>query len=931
MTYTGLELFMENLKQLIYSNDNPLINNHPSILSKRPQLQLLYEELDSMIQILFHGEHTELQYLKRRFKNTAEEAQDIIDLFVSGVHYRKIGYSPRPDVFRTFLNLDHVMRSIKSIKEELINTSMDNMKIDSSQRTKSQQVQSAAAGTSNSRSTLGSKKLFEEIVVGLDHHVEVIRDKLVEDQKQLDVVSIVGMGGLGKTTLATKVFNDRFIVYHFNIRAWVTVSQTYERRDVLIQILASLGVQVDIESTSDFKLREMLHKSLKGQRYLIVIDDIWSKEAWDNLKVLFPDDDTSSRILLTSRLNEVGLHAKSKPNGLVHFLSYLTEKQSWELLCKKVFHGEECPEGLIKHGMQIANKCQGLPLSVVVIAGLLAKEPENIDLWKKISCSVASYIASDGNKHMEALDLSYNHLPLHLRDCFLYLGGFPEDFKFPARWLIGLWMAEGFIQEAENQSFEDIGEAYLLDLVGRNLVIVAERRSNGGVKSFKVHDLVRELCLRIAQEERFFLRINAAEVAQHEVITSYKLRRLFTNQNTYIVNLAHPPTPSIRSLIYFHTSRCLLIDTAECFRSFALLRVLDLQNYELINFPEGIVLLVHLRYLAIRHALVFPSSICNLTSLQTLIVKTSQSTLVLPSNISDLVNLRHLWSNSLLYLPSINRPMNLQTISDVELGDLVEYFHKYFPMIKKLSSVFYSNGKSDFELLGYLETLKLTGIYGRNCRNNKISFPTTLKQLTLVRCHLPWSDMSIIQSLPNLEVLKLSEDAFEGSLWKTDDEAQFPQLKFLRLELLKIKQWEAYSINFPCLKELQLVKCYDLKEIPLEIGDIPTLELIKIDCCSRSVVESIKRIQVDQYDVGNYDLKIYVDGSELSCINRHLRAHGVGSSKELAVPQWNSQLGLQSSQAIIKQLELELELDSIESSFYQAQAQAQAQKLARNI
>ncbi|PWA55592.1 Disease resistance protein [Artemisia annua] len=870
MTYTGLELFMDNLKQLIYSNDNPLINNHPSILSERPQLQLLYEELDSMIQILFHGVHTELQYLKRRLKNTVEEAQDIIDLFVSGVHCRKIGYSPRSDVFKTFLNLDHVMRSIKSIKEELVKTSMDNMKMDSSQ---SQQMQCSAAGASNSRSTLGSKKLFDEIVVGLDHQVEVIRDKLVEDQKQLDVVSIVGMGGLGKTTLATKVFNDRFIVYHFNIRAWVTVSQTYKKRDVLIQILASLDVQVDIENTNDFKLREMLHKSLKGQRYLIVIDDIWSKEAWDNLKVLFPNDDTSSRILLTSRLNEVGLHAKSKPNGLVHFLSYLTELQSWELLCKKVFHSEECPEWLIKYGMQIANKCQGLPLSVVVIAGLLAKEPENKDLWEKISCSVGSYIASDKNEHMETLALSYDHLPLHLKECFLYLGGFPEDFKFPARWLIRLWMAEGFIQEAENQSFEDIGEAYLLDLVGRNLVIVAERRSNGGVKSFKVHDLVRELCLRIAQEERFFQRINSTE--SYKFIVSDKQHRMFTYQDIPIMKFAHQPTPSLRTLFCFLTTASWTYDIAEHFPSFALLRVLDLQNCELIHFPEGISLLVHLRYLAIWHLSGFPSSLLNLTSLQTLIVKTSQSSLLLPSNISDLVNLRHLSSNKKFYLPSINLPMNLQTISEVELGDLVENFQKYFPVIKKMSLILNSDEGNDFELLPCLETLKLAGINRReqsepelpkgepNCRNNQISFSTTLKKLTLVRCHLPWSDISIIQLLPNLEVLKLRADAFDGSLWKTD-EAQFQQLQFLRLEKLNIKQWEAYSINFPCLKQLEIVDCCDLEEIPLEIGDIPTLKLIKIDGCSVSVGDSVKRIQEEQRDVGNYDLQIKVDGMELS-------------------------------------------------------------------
>lgn len=123
---------------------------------------------------------------------------------------------------------------------------------------------------------------MEEVVVGLDWDVQIIRDKLVEDEKKLDVVSIVGTGGIGKTTLATKLFNDRFVVHHFYVRAWVTVSQTYEKRDVLIQILASMGVQLDLEKVIDSQILEMLHKSLMGKRYMIFIDDIWSIEAWDS-------------------------------------------------------------------------------------------------------------------------------------------------------------------------------------------------------------------------------------------------------------------------------------------------------------------------------------------------------------------------------------------------------------------------------------------------------------------------------------------------------------------------------------------------------------------------------------------------------------------------------------------------------------------------
>ncbi|CAH1425003.1 unnamed protein product [Lactuca virosa] len=153
------------------------------------------------------------------------------------------------------------------------------------------------------------------------------------------------MGGIGKTTLANKVFTDPFVVYHFHVRGWVTVSQTYDKRDLLIQVLSSIDDQLKLEKETDSQLHKMLHRSLYCQRYLIVIDDIWSKEAWDKLKLFFPDHNSGSRILLTSRLTEVAAHAKS--HGLVHHLKHLTEEESWELLCGKVFQGDECPEWLI--------------------------------------------------------------------------------------------------------------------------------------------------------------------------------------------------------------------------------------------------------------------------------------------------------------------------------------------------------------------------------------------------------------------------------------------------------------------------------------------------------------------------------------------------------------------------------------------------------
>ncbi|XP_024990769.1 putative late blight resistance protein homolog R1A-10 [Cynara cardunculus var. scolymus] len=871
--YTGLQMFMANLKQLIHGNHDPLINNDPSILSQRPQFQLLYQELASIIQTFsnIHQHHLhelqEVQNLKKRFKDAAEEAQDTIDLFVSAVHFTNKGISPDSNIFKASLELtDTFMRnSIESIKVELMAINIDDMKMNSSSRSNRLKTQSAAAGTSCTRNPLGMKKpLMKEIVVGLDNDVNLIRDKLVEDKKKLGVVCIVGMGGLGKTTLATKVCNDPYIVHYFYVRAWVTISQTYEKRDLLVQILTSIGIQEDLEEDGYSQLRGKLHKHLMGKRYLIVIDDIWSIKAWYDLKFFFPDDNTKSRILLTSRLNEVALYAN--PHGLVHSLPCLKEEQSWELLKQKVFHGGDCPEWSIKPGMQIAKKCQGLPLSVVVMAGILAKEEMRKDLWEKIAYSVTSYIVSDQKGNLETLALSYHHLPHHLRECFLYLGGFPEDHWFNVKRLTRLWVAEGFIEEAGNRSLEDTAKAYLMDLVDRNLVIVAERKFNGDVKACKLHDLVRKLCQEKAKEERVFFKACRPpnEVTPlpipYEVVAQYKQRRLFTNQDITIVNLVHPPTPSIRSLFYFHKNPRSIDDTeSEYFYSFSLLRVLDLQKSKYEYVPQGMALLVHLRYLAIWNSSGFPSSLCNLWSLQTLILKTSYSHMNLPSNISDLVNLRHLWSNVELFLLTIEKPINLQSISEVRYGDGVDTFQKYFPSIKKLAYTFSSGEKGHFELLPYLETLKLRGGFHRN----HICYPATLRKLTLVKCRLPWSNMSIIQSLLNLEVLKLKDNAFEGTQWNAREQ-QFRQLKFLRLEKLNIIQWEAYRTSFPRLKRLAVLFCRDLEEIPLEIGEITTLELIETDNWSESIVESVERIQQEQQDVGNYELKITVDGMELS-------------------------------------------------------------------
>ncbi|KAI3795553.1 hypothetical protein L1987_38208 [Smallanthus sonchifolius] len=211
------------------------------------------------------------------------------------------------------------------------------------------------------------------------------------------------------------------------------------------------------------------------------------------------------------------------------------------------------------------------------------------------------------------------------------------------------------------------------------------------------------------------------------------------------------------SLLCCRYLRLLSDDIAKYFRSFVLLRVLDLERCVLDDFPKGMELLVHLR--------------------------------------------------SLTYLEKL----------DVSGGDI-----RMKPTVHDVPKGF---GK------------------------NPITFPATLKVLTLSYCCLPWSDISLIQSLPNLQDLNLEANAFKGSCWNTDEQG-FPQLKFLRLERLDIQLWKAYSTSFPCLSQLEVFECKDLEEIPLEIRDIPMLELIQIYKCRHAVDECVNRIQEEQNDLG---------------------------------------------------------------------------------
>ncbi|CDP10352.1 unnamed protein product [Coffea canephora] len=258
----------------------------------------------------------------------------------------------------------------------------------------------------------------------------------------------------------------------------------------------------ELKNLNEHELLHKLYQRLKTKRYLVVFDDVWDIKVWNELRISFPDDKNQSRIIFTSRSSNVA--SQVQYGGEPHYLHPLSEKESFELLQKKVFgEEEECPQALHGLGMEIAEKCWGLPLALVVVAGVLATIEHDILVWKKFAESFTSTMVSGTDQWKKSLELSYEHLPYHLKDCLLYFASFREDEKIGAKSLMRLWIAEGFVEIIEGKRSEDTAEEYLMDLIGRNLVMVSKSKTIGGVKTCYIHDLIFEFCKGEAKEKKF--------------------------------------------------------------------------------------------------------------------------------------------------------------------------------------------------------------------------------------------------------------------------------------------------------------------------------------------------------------------------------------------------------------------------------------------
>ncbi|KAL8504234.1 hypothetical protein ACS0TY_022822 [Phlomoides rotata] len=681
-----------------------------------------------------------------------------------------------------------------------------------------------------------------DVTVGFEDKTEEILYQLVGGgTESLQVISILGMPGLGKTTLANKLYNHPSVSCRFDKLSWCVVSQTYETQSILANILSHINSEVG--KCSILEMKEHIHKTLKGRRYLIVLDDVWDSNVLGELLTCLPDDGNGSRVLLTSRNKDV---APPPPNSIIHELPFLSDEQCWELLEKKVFGSRTCPPQLHGIGKKIAARCCGLPLTVVVIAGALSTVDEKQSTWEEVRGRLASYIDGEDNSVMQILELSYKHLPDHLKPCFLYFGEFEEDEEISVGELKRLWVAEGFIRKQKDKSAENIAGEYLMELINKSLVMIAKRRIDGrGAKSCVVHDLLRDLCLKKSKEESFLKYLNSE---YHTIYENAHRVRAFRETAT-LSYCQH-----VRSFVGNNQSSSFYV------RDMRLLRVLhfeDIYDSRILTF--GIEYLINLRYLVIGN---LPPWIDRLVNLEYLRIRT----IYLTPAIVKLKKLRYLHTREAEYVKDwniSNQTNNLEYLSSLVIRKLMdEEGLKCSPHLRKLECRYHVDDGAcphfDLRFLTQLESLFLMG----SLIKKDFGFPSNIRKLSLCETFLPWEKMSVVGRLECLEVLNLLPNAFVGERWDTRG-CEFQKLRFLTLDgLFSLREWNVASDeHFPKLQQLILFGCMNLQGIPSELGEITALELIEVwPGCPESVAESAERIKEEQRDMGNEELRVIIGG-----------------------------------------------------------------------
>ncbi|KAG5611267.1 hypothetical protein H5410_022548 [Solanum commersonii] len=588
------------------------------------------------------------------------------------------------------------------------------------------------------------------------------------------------MPGLGKSTLANKVYRNTLVASYFNVHTWCTISQKFNKSKVLQVILQQVaGSEGEKESNEGGKvvdLAEKLRKELYDKRYVIVLDDVWDIATVEMLITCFPRVERGNRIILTSRSS-------------------------------KVDQGS-CPAELSKVGHQIVEKCQGLPLAAVLIAvAIIRGKKKEKDLWLKIPHNMDSLISANNNLQMtKVMQLSYDYLPYHLKPLLLYFGRFQKNKQTPVSKLMQLWIAEGSVDHyiPSKSSLEEITQSYLDALISSSLVMVDRSVSKSShpfsvsIKACYVHDVVYDFCSVKAKKEK------CSDGSKH--LISLKVK----NWLDPFSHIRHFGLIKVLQLDLCKISPTIVIEPSESRNS------VDLKQ----AFYHGITAQNNQ---TVKAETCEPNDFLKWRNITSSFFEEEKDNIIhQPSRILEAE------CSKLEYLTALSRVDISYSQGTINaLGKFPNLQHFDCNIVEPNDPSTHGNWFPKFDVLNKLESLIL-------------SYRDFRSKLRLHGFPPRPALFLAIATLPKLEILEFIHSDFLQDKWDASEDI-YQSLKTLRLANVFLTEWQVDTETFPKLVELILEHCHELTEIPSAFGDIDTLKSIRVVQPSRHLSLEIQQ------------------------------------------------------------------------------------------
>ncbi|XP_044953267.1 putative disease resistance protein RGA4 [Hordeum vulgare subsp. vulgare] len=706
-----------------------------------------------------------------------------IEVLIAEMHAFRFKYRPQPQVSKQWRQTDHVI--------------IDPQEIASESREK-------------------DKKNIVDILLGQANNAE------------LAVVPIIGMGGLGKTTLAQLIYNDPEIQKHFQLLLWVCVSDTFDVNSLAKSIVeASPSKNVD----TDKPPLDRLQKLVSGRRYLLVLDDVWDNKElrkWERLKVCLHGG-MGSAVLTTTRDKRVAKimgadRAAYNLNALEDpFIKKIIEARAFSLDKQK-------PAELVEIVDEIVKRCCGSPLAATALGSVL-RTKTSVEDWKAISSR--SSICTDETGILPILKLSYNDLPAHMKQCFAFCAVFPKDYKIDVEKLIHLWIANGFIPEHKEDSLETTGKHIFDELVSRSFFLEIEKSKKFeryySITTCKIHDLMHDVAMSVMEEECVVVTMKPSEIewlgdtARHLFLSCEEMEGILNDS-------LEKGSPAIQTLICDNHMQSSLKHLSK----YSSLHALKLSIRGTESFLLRAMYLHHLRYLDLSNSDVkaLPEDISILYNLQVLDLSNCYRLDQLPRQMKYMTSLRHLYTHGCWKLksmpPGLRKLTNLQTLTCFVAG-------LHGPDCSDVGEL------HDLKIGGQLELRQVENVEKAEAEVANLGNKKDLNQLTL-----RWSKVGDNKVLDKFEPhggLQVLEVHYYGGecmgmlqnmveihlfhcerlqlLFRCSTIFTFPRLKVLTLDhLLGFERWweingrEEEQTIFPVLEKLFISNCGKLAALP---------------------------------------------------------------------------------------------------------------------